>query len=470
MTQDKARKSATRQRMAETGEPYCEARRAAERDRESGTDPASPGPDDPKQRLARARAAAEEAQELADSARERFEQADEAAMMAHDAADMAAEAASLTRGWADPQEQEQTQRRADQARAAAHEAQHRADLAELQADQAQEAADLAQEFADEAEELDCEADSGEFEDEEFEDGPRGWVHRGDRTHGHPDHHGRPGRPGPVPPLPPLPPHPPGPPGHSQNRVEQILWRFDQFRERAEEIVSRAERILNLGHEESRPALLTRTDTGSRRPARSGARRLTVSPPVDERRAWRNRIVRAPGGIDGQKASCLARTSSELTGCSLAACMSGRCWTALSGRQLLGRDEPPCPRGAPRRAAPNAYAVSSEVPHYLINAYLKGTAPAGAGVGDGAPRAATARTAVSRPSGPRGANSTLRGLGPEQRKDPAARAQDRRGRWRTRASAAARSAAASWRPRMTMVAPRSGVWAPGEASPNAATRK
>jgi hypothetical protein len=35
-------------------------------------------------------------------------------------------------------------------------------------------------------------------------------------------------------------------------VEQILWRFDQFRERAEEIVSRAERILNLGHEESRP--------------------------------------------------------------------------------------------------------------------------------------------------------------------------------------------------------------------------
>jgi hypothetical protein len=35
-------------------------------------------------------------------------------------------------------------------------------------------------------------------------------------------------------------------------VEQILWRFDQFRERAEEIVSRAERILNLGREESQP--------------------------------------------------------------------------------------------------------------------------------------------------------------------------------------------------------------------------
>ena len=155
--------------------------------------------------------------------------------MAHDAADMAAEAASLTRGWADPQEREQAQRRANQARAAAHEAQHRADLAELQADQAQEAADLAQEFADEAEELACEAENGEFGDEEFQDGPRGPVHRGYRTHGHPDyrgHPGHPGHPGPVPPLPPRPPHPPGPPGQSQNRVEQILWRFDQFRERA----------------------------------------------------------------------------------------------------------------------------------------------------------------------------------------------------------------------------------------------
>jgi hypothetical protein len=73
-------------------------------------------------------------------------------------------------------------------------------------------------------------------------GPRR-VYRGHRTRGHP------GGPGPVPPLP---PSPPGPPGHSQNRVEQILWRFDQFRERAEEIVSRAERILNLGREESQP--------------------------------------------------------------------------------------------------------------------------------------------------------------------------------------------------------------------------
>jgi hypothetical protein len=38
MTQDKARKAATRQRMAETGVPYSEARHAVEREREaSGT-------------------------------------------------------------------------------------------------------------------------------------------------------------------------------------------------------------------------------------------------------------------------------------------------------------------------------------------------------------------------------------------------------------------------------------------------
>jgi hypothetical protein len=39
MTQDKARKTATRQRMAETGEPYCEARRM--------TGEAPPGAEDP---------------------------------------------------------------------------------------------------------------------------------------------------------------------------------------------------------------------------------------------------------------------------------------------------------------------------------------------------------------------------------------------------------------------------------------
>ena len=40
MTQDKARKTATRQRMAATGEPYCEARRAAGAE----ADPGGEGP------------------------------------------------------------------------------------------------------------------------------------------------------------------------------------------------------------------------------------------------------------------------------------------------------------------------------------------------------------------------------------------------------------------------------------------
>ena len=54
MTQDKARKAATRQRMAATGEPYSEARHAEERARDAAPDhdgPDQPGnlrqPDDP---------------------------------------------------------------------------------------------------------------------------------------------------------------------------------------------------------------------------------------------------------------------------------------------------------------------------------------------------------------------------------------------------------------------------------------
>ena len=148
MTQDKARKTATRQRMAPTGEPYCEARRAAEAEADPGGDgrgatPRAPREEDWYARMAEeaglsvaevraqeiaaqarvqaaeARERAEQAEELAERARERAEHAEEAAMMAHDAADLAAEAAAMTRGWADPDEQEQAQRRAEQARAAA---------------------------------------------------------------------------------------------------------------------------------------------------------------------------------------------------------------------------------------------------------------------------------------------------------------------------------------------------------------
>jgi hypothetical protein len=138
MTQDKARKTATRQRMAETGEPYSVARHAVESEYSEATvdDDAGNGAVgdsggeaglSAQERADHMRFLADQAQERADLIRERAEQANEAAMMAQEAADMAAEAANLTREWADEQEQEQAQLRAAQARAAAQEAQRRAD-------------------------------------------------------------------------------------------------------------------------------------------------------------------------------------------------------------------------------------------------------------------------------------------------------------------------------------------------------
>ena len=117
MTQDKARKAATRQRMAETGEPYSVARHAVEN--EAGDQSVAEPPPaaerrsyaEQAQELAdRARRRADEAQDRADQAQERAERAEEAASLADAAADMAAEAADLTRGWADADEQENTQK------------------------------------------------------------------------------------------------------------------------------------------------------------------------------------------------------------------------------------------------------------------------------------------------------------------------------------------------------------------------
>src|SRR5258707_917876 len=136
MTQDKARKAATRQRMAETGEPYSVARHAVETEAadQSAPEPAPaaerrsyaeqaqeladrapPEPPPAAERRSyaeqaqdpadRARRRADEAQDRADQAQERAERAEEAASVADAAADMAAEAADLTRGWADADEQ-----------------------------------------------------------------------------------------------------------------------------------------------------------------------------------------------------------------------------------------------------------------------------------------------------------------------------------------------------------------------------
>ena len=313
MTQDKARKTATRRRMAETGEPYCEARRAAGAEAEAdpggdglgGATPPTPREEDWYARMAeeaglsvaevraqeiaaqaRVQAAeaserAEQAQDLAERARERCEQAEEAALMAHEAADLAVEAAAMTRGWADPDEQEQAQRRAEQARAAAHEAQQRADLAARAADRAEEVAGEAEEAAEEAEGF-----AGEAEERagEFGDGPHEhvrWARRGHWTGGRRDSQGwghpEPPEP-PEPPDTPEPPEPPRHPGHPGARhpgapraghpghpgagpdpgdwlADQVglaLRRFGRLQERAEEMVSRAERMFGASHQESHP--------------------------------------------------------------------------------------------------------------------------------------------------------------------------------------------------------------------------
>jgi Alanine-zipper, major outer membrane lipoprotein len=280
MTQDKARKTATRQRMAATGEPYCEARRATE----AAADPGTPREENScarmaeesglsvaevraqeivalaREQAAEARDRADEAEELAERARERSEQAEEAAMMAHEAADMAAEAAAMTRDWADPDEREQARARAEAARTRAHEAQRRADDAERAADRAQEVAGEAEEAAEEAEEF---ADEAQDRAGAFGGGPDEHVRRADGTDGRPDTGGwdRPG-----PPRPPKPPKPPRSPGHPGGfgdfgfgpdlgvRIGQVLRRFDVLRGQAEDIVSRAERMFGPGPRRSRPGL------------------------------------------------------------------------------------------------------------------------------------------------------------------------------------------------------------------------
>jgi hypothetical protein len=163
MTQDRARKAATRQRMAQTGEPYSVARHAVERAHEGAAaeDPLSAGrgapPRDDRWYASEAEKAGvtvaelrvQHLADLADQARERAEEAEETVSVAREAAELAQQAADMTRGWADQQEQERAQRRASQARAAAEEAQRRAAQAQRQADAAEETADEAADLADE---------------------------------------------------------------------------------------------------------------------------------------------------------------------------------------------------------------------------------------------------------------------------------------------------------------------------------
>jgi len=107
MTRDKAQKTAARQRMAETGEPYSVARRATGAGQGEAGDPAGarmtpeeqyardaqaagvPAAQIEAQRAAfRAQEAADRAQQAADQARERADLAEEAAELASEDADV----------------------------------------------------------------------------------------------------------------------------------------------------------------------------------------------------------------------------------------------------------------------------------------------------------------------------------------------------------------------------------------------
>jgi uncharacterized phage infection (PIP) family protein YhgE len=286
MTQNKAQKTAIRQRMAETGEPYSVARHVVEggpapaeppepaetghhatpRDdrwyamvaEEAGISVAEFRAQEEAARLADladdAQVRADAAQERADLAQERAEQAEEAAELAQAAADMAAEAAELTGSRADEQERERAQQRADAAAMARDRAHEAAGLAQEQAERAQELADRAEEAADEAEsqadelteelagEPDDEEGGGDFDDfgAYQEGGPAdsrfdswGWDTREHAQHG------------------------PGPDWNRleylgdrmQDRIDKFRQRFDLARERAEQMISQAERIMNVAHGE-----------------------------------------------------------------------------------------------------------------------------------------------------------------------------------------------------------------------------
>jgi hypothetical protein len=153
----------------------------------------------------------------------------------------------------------------------------------------------------------------------------GWDHTGSDQPGsdHPgwDHPGWDHPERPEPPEPPEPPRHPGHPGHPgyredpgrpggpgsradhhgdpgdwvADRVGLVLQRFGRLQERAEEMVSRAERIFGPGHQESRPRLTLA------RPVQAERLGLGVPPPGGTPRA-RTAVpswppISGPSGMD-----------------------------------------------------------------------------------------------------------------------------------------------------------------------------
>jgi hypothetical protein len=171
MTSDKARKTAVRQRMAETGEPYSVARRAAQSAEAPPPGAAGPSAQDlsPDERYAReaeaagrtaaqvetetlvfrAQERADRMQAAAELAREHADAAEEDAAEAAEHAELAREALDQAAGWADEAELGQARAIAERADAAAERARARADAAEDTAMAAEERAEMAQDDADE---------------------------------------------------------------------------------------------------------------------------------------------------------------------------------------------------------------------------------------------------------------------------------------------------------------------------------
>jgi hypothetical protein len=243
MTKDKARKTAVRQRMAETGEPYSVARQATGAVDGEVPEPAFAGPDpgalgsaesrphglSPEEQYAREAAAAgrapeqveaemavfrlqeraDQAQESARRARDQASEAEAAIDAADERADLARETADEADDWADAAELSRAWERIEQD---AEQARQRAEAALAAADAAAEQADLAQEAADRAAEI----------AEEWQDWQDGTVLRdGPYFAGGPGRVSRPAPGGapfaerwsrpPMPPMPPMPPRPPAPP-------------------------------------------------------------------------------------------------------------------------------------------------------------------------------------------------------------------------------------------------------------------
>ena len=192
MTSNKAQKTAIRQRMAATGEPYSVARKAiGAEDPDIGESPEDETPEE--QYLREAEEAGVPAEELkalraawqargrlgklrraAEQARERAGEAEEAAVHAEKRAVLAQEAAEMAHEWADEDDLRGATERADAMQQAAEQARDRADEAGEAAIEAEERAVEAEDLAARAGEWDDEAEEWDEMvewDEDEADGP-----------------------------------------------------------------------------------------------------------------------------------------------------------------------------------------------------------------------------------------------------------------------------------------------------------